>query len=209
MKQYALPVIVAMAFTAGMAYGGPTAAHFDFDSLNHSVVPLADEATASFYMSNLYGSPVAVVGDEIHSGNGFGSDNYLWARAYLGGKIAITFLSEPIQCFSFQGHVWEDTGSCDFAVKAYDCVFDAITNRDPVFTKTWNWPNGANQNFDSGTLVLPKAAYCLVFSDAGIHDIGFDDLCVNICQTVPAPQAFLLAGLGMSLVGWLRTRRFL
>jgi len=213
MRQYLLPVIAALALGAGMAQAAETL--FTYDTLSHGLV---DDGTVSNYMSGLYGSPVLAWGPEIRGDypggfSEYGSDKYIWNRALSGGLLAVTFLSEPVQCVNFQGHVFDATSGADFTFKAYANTWDAIKDIwktvTPLYSQSWN--AGIGPASPSGKISLPGPAYCLVFTNEGTHDIGIDDLCVEKCvnSAVPAPGALLLASLGTVVVGWLRKRKCL
>jgi hypothetical protein len=127
MRRTAL-VVLWVAWAAAWAYGTPVTFTFDDGGLANG----DGDIRLTLYMSTVYHSLVLVNGAEVHSGEGFGSDQYLWPRLQLlnPGNIRI-YLVVPTTSVSFDGYIFTATNAADFTFTAYDAaVYD-----DRVFSK--------------------------------------------------------------------------
>ncbi len=153
----------------------------------------------SLYMSSLYPPLVLVNGAQVHSGDGFSTNQYLWTRPQLigAGNILIG-MAVPTTSVSFDGHIFNATGDADFTFTAFDLAGQVIYQQ--------SWDTGSGTSFFCSTGPLPQPACFLNFSDSGKHDVGIDNLALEM---VPVPGAALLAVIGAALVHHLRRRRAL
>lgn len=195
-------MIVSLVTVAAQA--APTL--FTFDSLNL----LDGENAISQYMSNLYGSKVVVDDAVVWQGDGFGTTKYITTlnpcNPFWDGNFEIKFREEGVRCVSFDWFVFDDTSGADFTFKAYDANGNKIWqwNAELAGESCRNQTGGGTYCADFGGLVATR----LYFSNAGVHDVGIDNLRVNWC-VIPAPGAVLLGSIGIGLVGWLRRRESL
>jgi hypothetical protein len=197
-----LILLFAALAVAGPVHATPTLFTFDDGGLSSGDGDLA----VSAYMSSLYSSLVVVNGSDVHSGDGFGPDLYLWTRAQLlnPGNIRI-ILTVPTTSVSFDGYIFDATSGADFTFTASNSLFGP-----PVFQQSWNTGTGTGFSFSSGPFTEP--AYILNFSDSGKHDVGIDNLVLappGPTSPVPVPGAALLGLLGAVLVRSLRHHRTL
>jgi len=176
---------------------------FTFDSLNL----LAGEGAIGQYMTNLYGSKVVVDDAVVWKGDGFGTTKYIttlnWCNPLWDGNFDIRFREEGVKCVSFDWFVFDDTSSYDFTFKAFDASGRKIWewNAELAGQSCRNQAGGGTYFANFGGLTATR----LYFSDAGVHDIGIDNLRVNWC-VIPAPGAVMLGSIGIAIVGWLRRR---
>jgi len=187
--------VVAVLFAvvmAGLARGGPISFTFDDGGLASG----DGDIKLSLYMSGLYPSWVLVNGAQVHSGDGFSSDLYIWTRPQLlgAGNILIGMVV-PATSVSFDGHIFDATSGADFTFTAYNLIGQT------VYQQSWN--TGSDTSFFCFTGPLPQPAFVLNFSNQGQHDVGVDNLTLN---PVPAPAAGLLGVIGVALVRALRRR---
>jgi hypothetical protein len=188
-------VVLWVVLAAGWAYGTPVTFTFDDGGLANG----DGDIRLSLYMSTVAHSLVLVNGAEVHSGDGFGPDQYLWTRLQLlnPGNIRI-ILTVPATAVSFDGHIFDATAGADFTFTASTLL------GAPIYQQSWNTGSGTSFSFSTGP--FPQPAYMLNFSNSGQHDVGIDNLVLN---PVPAPGAALLGLLGAALVHHLRRRRVL
>jgi hypothetical protein len=190
--------IIAILFVTlanGWAYGTPITFTFDDGGLADG----DGDILLSLYMSSLYPSVVLVNGAQVHSGDGFSTNHYIWTRPQLvgAGNILIGMVV-PTTSVSFDGHIFNATSGADFTFTAYNLTGQVLYQQ--------SWDTGSGTSFFCSAGPLPQPAYFLNFSDSGKHDVGIDDLTLTM---VPAPGAALLAVIGAALVHHLRRRRAL
>ncbi len=197
-----LVMILLVVVMSVAAQAAPTL--FTFNSLGL----LAGEGAISQYMTNLYGSKVVVDDAIVWQGDGFGTTKYittlsLSCDALWDGNFDIKFKEEGVKCVCFDWFVFDDTSGADFTFKAYDASGVKIWewNAELAGQSCRNQTGGGTYCTDFGGLTATR----LFFSNAGIHDVGIDNLKVNWC-VIPAPGAVLLGSLGIGMVGWLRRR---
>jgi hypothetical protein len=187
--------VVLVAFAAGWAHGAPISFTFDDGALADG----DGDIKLSLYMSSLNPPLMLVNGAQVHSGDGFGADHYLWTRSQLlgAGNLLIGMVI-PTTSVSFDGYIFDATSGADFAFTAYNLTGQII------YQQTWN--TGSGTGFFCFTGPFSQPVYLLKFSNSGQHDIGIDNLTLN---AIPAPGAGLLVMAGTALVGYLRRRRTL
>ena len=183
-----------------------TTVEFSFEAVNQAVL-----SPISSYMTNLYGSQVRVydayLGDTGWSGQ---SDTYLSTSLLAGGDFEVHFAQNPITKLygTTDAYVFDATIGADFTVKAYDSTFGLIGFPDSsalVFSQSWNTGTGY-VNFSD--VIFSRPVSLLVFSNAGVHDVGIDNLKVESARVaVPEPVTLLVVGTG--IVGLAVTRRFM
>jgi hypothetical protein len=180
----------------GSAHGAPTLFTFDDGALASG----DGDIRVSLYMTVRHPPWVVVNGSQVHSGDGFGDDLYLWTRGQLlhPGDIQI-LLGDPVAEVAFDWYVFDATEGADFTFVAYD------GRGNIVHQATWDaGVDGTGGTYSTGPLGVP--VYRLVFSDNHRHDIGIDNLSL---MPVPVPGAILLGVLGASLISMVRPgRRF-
>jgi hypothetical protein len=193
--------VLLVASAAGWTQGAPISFTFDDGGLADG----DGDIRLSLYMSSLYPPLVLVNGAEVHSGDGFGSDHYLWTRPrLLGAGNILLGMVVPTTSVSFDGYIFDATSDADFTFTAYDLMGHTI------YQQSWNTGSGTGFSFSTGPFSEP--VYALNFSNSGQHDIGIDNLTlepVDAAPPVPAPGAALLAAIGAALVRSLRRRRAL
>jgi hypothetical protein len=175
-------VLVALFVTlaAGGAWATPVSFTFDDGGLANG----DGDVKLSLYMSSLYPPAVVVNGADVHSGDGFGSDLYIWTRPQLigAGNILIGMVV-PATSVSFDGYIFDATSGDDFTFTAKDLLDHTI------YQKSWNTGDGTGFSFSTGP--LPEPAFFLSFSNAGMHDVGIDNL---ILDSVGPPPWFRCPG---------------
>jgi len=185
-------IVLLAVFAVGSAQAGDTLFTFDDGALVEGQFDIAISA----YMSLRHPGLVVASGAQVHSGDGFGDDLYLWVRPQFvdPGDILIV-LTSPVNYVSFDGYVFDATPGADFTFTAYNLAGEVIHER------SWYTNVGDIGNYATG--LLPEMAYGLNFSNSGSHDIGIDNLRLAV---IPAPGAGLLGVIGAAVAGCLRRR---
>ena len=195
MKRHALYMAVLVALSVGATQANANPTLFTFDD---GALAVGDgDLKVSAYMGLSYPSWVLTNGAEVHTGDGFHSNLYLWTRLQLlnPGNLRV-WLDVPTTSVAFDAYVFKATTGADFTFTAYD------QKGQIILRQSWDaGVNGVGYSYASGPLPMP--AYSLNFSDNGRHDVGIDNL---LLTPVPVPGAALLGLIGVLLVGRLRRR---
>ena len=109
--------VLLVAFAAGWAQAGPFLFTFDDGGLADGDGDIKTEPVHEQPVSPL----VLINGAQVHSGDGFGSDQYLWTRPQLlgAGDILIGMVV-PTTSVSFDGYIFDATSDADFTFTAYN-----------------------------------------------------------------------------------------
>ncbi len=235
MKKYSIAILVAalIALTAGSAVADPVTFTFDGQiGAPYGTTQLentSDAGQISAYMTNIYGSAVAVTDGRIND-NGDGSsdwaghgstDNFL--RTGDGADMEILFsTTAPIGSVSGSGYVFDATSAADWVIIGYGAGYGSVENPTAAAEvarwtvdfgtstntywdwRTWSWVTetidlGDNSQF-AFNLTFGAPVSLLVISDSGTYDVGVDNLVVS-SYVVPVPGAVLLGMLGLSVAG--------
>ena len=171
-------------------------------------------------LTGVYGSGIKVEDAEIRD-NDDGDppvwegtsnwDNFLRVQTTFSNDMEIAFLEVPISEASGDGYafVTEVGPNHDFTVTGYGIDYGSMENPN-----AGSYVNSQGVYTGSGhdapfSLEFDEPVYLLVFSGLGIDEtVGIDNLTVE-SVSMPVPGAFVLTGIGASLVGWMRRRKMI
>lgn len=145
--------------------------------------------------------------DAIYNGIGPGTLTYLQDPSLEGTTAGILTLdfADPVDQLEFGVALnTYDATILGYAVILYDPSYQLI---DTYFNNTSPlvlWSEGLFTY--SGTLVSRAV---IGFNDQAANRFALDNLTINPANSIPAPGAVLLGGIGLGLVNWLRRRRTL
>jgi hypothetical protein len=191
--QRAVYAAILVLFLSGIVQAAPALFTFDDGTLASG----DGDIKVALYMTSRYPPFVLVNGTQVHSGDGFGNDLYLWTRGQLlfPGDIEVV-LGTPANAVAFDWYVFNATSGADFTFVAYDI------HGNIVHQASWDAGiSGTGDSYSTGPLATP--VYRLVFSDNHKHDIGIDNLFLD---PVPVPSALALGLIGVGLLRSVRRR---
>jgi hypothetical protein len=234
MKKYSIAILVAavIALTAGSTVADPVT--FTFDGQIGSpygttqLENTSDAGRISAYMTNIYGSAVAVTDGRINDNQDGSGDwtGHAWGDNFLrtgdGADMEILFSTTAIGSVSGSGYVFDATSQADWVIIGYGAGYGNVENPNAAAEVarwtvdfgtstntywdwwTWSWVTetidlGDNSEFDF-SLAFGAPVSLLVISDSGTYDVGVDNLVVS-SYVVPVPGAVLLGMLGLSVAG--------
>jgi len=184
---------------------------FSFAGLEDSSNNLAiSRLLTSVYGSRVYAEDVEIRdnddGDRPRWEGKENWNNFLRVQA-ASGDMEIAFLSEPICKASGEGYAFKTEASSthDFKVTGYGINYGNMENPQHYIGSQGVYTgDGHDAPF---SIEFDKPVYLLVFSGLGGNEaVGIDNLSV---ESMPVPGAFVLTGIGASLVGWMRRRKMI
>ena len=206
----AISILAAMAVCMA-PFAAADVTTFTFAGLEDSQNNLAiSRLLTSNYGSRVYAEDVEIRdnddGDNPVWEGKEGWNNFLRVQA-ASGDMEIRFLDEPICYAAGEGYAFKtaDSPTHDFTVTGYGINYGSMENPQHYIGSQGVYTgDGHDAPF---SIEFDKPVYCLVFSGLGGNEaVGIDNLSV---ESMPVPGAFVLTGIGASLVGWMRRRKMI